>query len=314
MEVSIYTWKRAGYITEKMEKLQGEFPELKINFFERGDTKDYKGSKYIVAVDMTREELESAEKLRGIYVPYTGLNEFPVEEIRGRGIEIEGSHAKAKYVAEKGFGLLLGVMGRVCEYDGDMRRGIWGPRSGVRNHWESLYGKRIGMLGAGHIGQEFMRLAGPFTQRFAALDRGKKYPGIDTYYGDLKELAQNVDILFMSLPLNETTEGMIDEEVLREFGGYVINVGRGRTIDERALYEALKEGRIKGAGIEVWYNYPENRGEAMPSDYPFHELKNIIMSPHIATNNIEDRWVYFEDAFDRLREAIARDMKKGTKV
>ncbi len=308
MEVSIYTWKRVGYIEEKVEELQREFPELKLNVFERGEIKDYRESEYIVAVDMTREELESARKLRGIIVPYTGLNEFPVEEIRRRGIEIEGSHAKAKYVAEKGLGLLLGVMGRVCEYDVDMRRGIWGPRSGIRNHWESLHNKRIGMLGAGHIGQEFMRLAEPFTTDFAALDRGKRYPGIDTYYESLGELAKNVDILFMSLPLNKTTEGMIDEEVLREFEGYIVNVGRGRTIDERALYEALKEGRIKGAGIEVWYNYPKNKGEAMPSEYPFHELKNVVMSPHIATNNIEDRWVYFEDAFNKLREALAKDL------
>lgn len=311
MEVSIYTWKKVGYIEGKVEELQREFPELKINVFERGEVKDYRESEYIVAVDMTREELEGAKKLRGIFVPYTGLNEFPVEEIRRRGIEIEGSHAKAKYVAEKGLGLLLGVMGRVCEYDGDMRRGIWGPRSGVRNHWESLHDKRIGMLGAGHIGQEFMRLVEPFTNNFAALDRGKRYPEIDTYYGGLRELAKNVDILFMSLPLNKTTEGMIDEEILREFEGYIINVGRGRTIDERALYEALKEGRTKGAGIEVWYNYPKNKGEAMPSEYPFHELKNIVMSPHIATNNIEDRWVYFEDAFNKLREAVARGMEKG---
>ncbi len=308
MEVSIYTWKRVGYIEEKVEELQREFPKLRINVFESGETKDYRESEYIVAVDMTRDELEGAQKLKGIFVPYTGLNEFPVDDIRERGIEIEGSHAKAKYVAEKGLGLLLGVMGRVCEYDVDMRRGIWGPRSGVRNHWESLHHKRIGMLGAGHIGQEFMRLAEPFTTKFAALDRGKRYSGIDTYYGTLRELAQNVDILFMSLPLTKTTEGMIDEEILREFEGYIINVGRGRTIDERALYEALKEKRIKGAGIEVWYNYPKNKGEAMPSEYPFHELKNIVMSPHIATNNIEDRWIYFEDAFNKLREVVARDI------
>ena len=170
------------------------------------------------------------------------------------------------------------------------------------------------MLGAGSIGQEFIKLAGPFTTRFAALDRGKRYPGIETYHEDLKELVQNVDIIFMSLPLNKDTEGMINEEILREFRGYIINVGRGRTIDERALYEALKEERIKGAGIEVWYNYPKNREETMPSDYPFHELKNIIMSPHIATNNLEDRWIYFDDAFEKLREAIVREMEKGAEV
>ena len=310
MEVSIYTWKRVKYIEERVEELQREFPMVKINIFEKGEKKDYRRSEYVVAVDMTSEELKSAEKLRGVFVPYTGLNEFPMEEIRGRGIEIEGSHAKAKYVAEKGFGLLLGIMGKVCEYDRDMRMGLWGPRSGIRNHWESLYGKKIGMLGTGNIGKEFMKIVSPFTGSFAALDRGKRYPGIETYHGSLKELAKDVDIIFMSLPLNETTEGMIGEEVLREFDGYIINVGRGRTIDEKALYEALKEGRLKGAGIEVWYDYPEKRGEkTMPSEYPYHELKNIVMSPHIATNNIEDRWVYFDDTFRKLRKVIAENIE-----
>lgn len=311
MEISIYTWKKVGYISDKVEELEREFPDLKVNLFEKGDRKDYGRSVFIMGVDMTSEELEEAREVKEILVPYTGLNQFPVEEIKERGIKIEGSHAKARYVAEKGLSLLLGIMGKVCEYDSGLRRGSWGPRSGMKNHWESLFGKRIGMLGAGHIGQEFIRLTSPFTGKFAAIERGKKYPGIETYYRDIGEMAENVDILFMSLPLNRYTTSIIDEKVLKKFEGYIINVGRGKTIEEKALYEALKNKEIKGAGIEVWYNYPKGREEScFPSDYPFHELDNIIMSPHVATSNVEDRWIYFEDTFEKLKKLIEEEMVK----
>lgn len=309
MEIGIYTWKKVKYIEDKVEKLKKKHPGIKVNFYEKGDGKDYTECEYIVGVDMTLEELESCRRLKHILVPYTGLNQFPVEEIRKHGIKIEGTHAKAGYVAERGLALLLGVMGKVCEYDKGMRKGNWGPRSGDKNHWESLYNKKIGILGTGHIGKEFMKVVSPFTRDFAALDRGKKHSGIDTYYNTPAELAENVDIIFMSLPLNSSTEGIVGIEVLERLEGYIINVGRGKTIDEEALYNSLKDKKIKGAGIEVWYDYPKGKSQGMPSKYPFEELDNIIMSPHVATSNVEDRWAYFDDTFRRLEELIEKDLK-----
>lgn len=311
MEISIYTWKNSRYIEEQMKKLREDYKEVKFSHFLKGEEKDYSNSSYILGVDMSLEELYGCNKLKGVIVPYTGLNEFPVEELKKRGISIEGTHAKARYVAEKGLSLLLGIMGRVTEYDRDMRAGVWGPRSGRKNHWESLFNKRIGLIGAGHIATEFMRLTTPFNPSFSTLDRGKRYEGITSYYKDLRSLAQNSDILFISLPLNTSTEGLIDKEVLSTFDGYLINVGRGRTIVEEDLFEALLNGPLKGAGIDVWYDYPKSWDTpTLPSKYPFHQLENLIMSPHVATSNLEDRWIYFEEAFSKLRDLLEKEKKE----
>lgn len=307
--MAIYTWKKVEYIKNKVEYLRKKFPKVKVNFYERGEEKDYSNCEYIIGVDMNLKELETCQSLKKILVPYTGLNQFPVEEIEKRGIEIDGTHAKAKYVAERGLSLLLGIMGRVCEYDDGMRKGIWGPRSGMKNHWESLHNKKIGILGTGHIGKEFMKLVSPFTTNFSALDRGKKHEGIQKYYPTLDELAEGVDIIFMSLPLTKDTEGLVGKETLEKLKGYIINVGRGRTIDEEALYNSLKAGKLKGAGVEVWYDYPKDKTTGMPSKYPFEELENIVMSPHVATSNIEDRWAYFDDTFEKLEELIKEKLK-----
>lgn len=309
LEVAVYSWKKAEYIKNKVDDLKKKFPIVKINFFERGEEKDYTKCEYIIAVDMSLKELETCQNLKEILVPYTGLNQFPVEEIKKRGIAIDGTHAKARYVAEKGLSLLLGVMGRVCEYDSGMRKGVWGPRSGMKNHWESLHNKKIGILGTGHIGHEFMKLVSPFTTDFSALDRGKKHSGIKTYYSTLGELSDNVDIIFMSLPLTKDTEGLVGKEVLEKLGGYIINVGRGKTIDEGALYNSLRDKKIRGAGIEVWYDYPKGKTTGMPSKYPFEDLENIVMSPHVATSNIEDRWAYFDDTFEKLEILIKKELK-----
>jgi phosphoglycerate dehydrogenase-like enzyme len=105
---------------------------------------------------------------------------------------------------------------------------------------------------------------------------------------ELDNLLPQTDILLLSLPLTDDTKGLIDEKRISVLpdGAIIVNVSRGRIIDEKALYDTLKSGRIK-AGLDVWYNYPESvedRKNTPPSQYPFHELPNVIMTPHLAEN------------------------------
>jgi phosphoglycerate dehydrogenase-like enzyme len=91
--------------------------------------------------------------------------------------------------------------------------------------------------------------------------------------------------LVIALPLTPTTENLIGEAELALLprGAVLVNVGRGPIVEAAALYNALREGHLKGAGIDVWYNYPpdpEARSHTPPADFPFYELKNIVMSPH----------------------------------
>jgi phosphoglycerate dehydrogenase-like enzyme len=93
-----------------------------------------------------------------------------------------------------------------------------------------------------------------------------------------------VDYLFISVPLTESTKGFVNEEFLKELQNtaVLINISRGEVINEDALFVALANKRLLGAGIDTWYNYPKNPNEpTFPSSRnPFHELKNLVMSPH----------------------------------
>lgn len=302
MKVTIYVDEKNEFLQNKVNSLLSEFKNLEIDFLDENDKKDYSGTDVFLGVSMTREELEKADKLKQIFVPYTGLNNFPQDKLLEKKINIEGTHVKAKYVAEKALSLLLATMGKVVSYDSSMRKGTWTLEN--RSKWESLFDKKVGLAGVGHIGQEFMKLAGVFTNNFSTVDRGKNIDNISNYYPSFKELAKNTEVLIVSLPLNSSTRNIIDREVLEKFEGYIVNVGRGKVIEEKSFYELLKLGKIKGAGIDVWYNYPSMGALCNPSKYPFHELSNVVMSPHTGTENQENEWSYFNDAFTKLRKYI----------
>ena len=101
---------------------------------------------------------------------------------------------------------------------------------------------------------------------------------------DLDEAISKSEWIFVTLPMTAKTEKMIDAQKLAAVSGKVlINVGRGSVIDEEGLYYALKDGILKGAAIDVWYAYPPPGPPSLvyPSKYPFHELPNVILSPHV---------------------------------
>ena len=102
---------------------------------------------------------------------------------------------------------------------------------------------------------------------------------------EIDHLLLRSDVLIITLPITPETEGLIGAKQLSALilGGILVNVGRGRIVDQAALFEALKDGTLSAAGLDVWYNYPktpEDRQDTPPADYPFHELDNVVMSPH----------------------------------
>ena len=97
-------------------------------------------------------------------------------------------------------------------------------------------------------------------------------------------MVEQSDFIVISLPLTPKTENLIDENILRKMKGkYLINIGRGNIINEKFLYCSLKDRTLTGAGIDTWYQYPDKESpEKLPSKYAFHELDNVVMSPHNA--------------------------------
>ena len=110
--------------------------------------------------------------------------------------------------------------------------------------------------------------------------------------GALHDLLPQTDALLLTLPLTAETRGLIGAPELKLLpqGAILVNVGRGPLVDQEALYHALESGKLHGAGLDVWYNYPhdeESRCDTPPADFPFDQLDNVVMSPHRAGSTQE---------------------------
>jgi len=231
---------------------------------------------------------EQARSVRAVFVPFVGVDHLPAQVFIERGVRVFNSHGNARFVAERALALLLCCTGKVLEYHRDLGRGVWHgwAGKGIFDTWDSIVGSTVVLLGAGAIAQWIARYLKVFDCRVVCYrKRVLETPpeGIDGVYYDLSQALQVADIVISTLPLTEKTRRLLGREELSLLKGKIlVNVGRGDVIEEEALYHALKEGILKAAGIDTWYSYP-NAGEEthLPSRFPFHELSNVVLSPHV---------------------------------
>ena len=169
----------------------------------------------------------------------------------------------------------------------DLRRGHWhgsylfGPVHG------ELFGKTLGIVGYGHIGREVAKRAAAFGMKISACSHTARTGDsfVESVHGmeQLDSLLAKSDFVLLALPLTEGTNGIIGKRQLSTMKptGVIINVARGALIEEAALYAALRDRRIGGAIIDTWYRYPPAKTSTCePSNFPFGELDNVIMTPH----------------------------------
>lgn len=178
----------------------------------------------------------------------------------------------------------------LADADARLRKGDWAYWAGSpsRVHGE-IAGKTIGLLGFGHIGKAIARRAKAFEMQVHVANRSPVAPSdlVDRAFtlDALGAFWGSVDVVVVSVPLTPQTAGIVDAAAFAAMkpGAVVVNVGRGPTIDEAALYDALKTGRIGGAVIDTWYQYPGPQTPGPhPSKLPFHELSNVLMTPHMS--------------------------------
>jgi phosphoglycerate dehydrogenase-like enzyme len=186
--------------------------------------------------------------------------------------------------------VLCAMLERVIDLrslDDNLRRGDWtgsylcGPLHG------ELYGRTLGIVGYGRIGREVARRAQAFGMRLRVISRtarsSDELAGSVEPLSALPSLLEASDFVLVALPLADSTAGLLDAAALRRMKptAWLINVSRGGIVDEQALFEALQARRIGGAVIDVWYRYPPpGRPSGPPGSLPFHELSNIVMTPH----------------------------------
>jgi phosphoglycerate dehydrogenase-like enzyme len=237
--------------------------------------------------------LEASPNLKHLIIPWAGLPVKTRDLMLGYPhISVHNIHHNAAPVAELAISMMLALAKGLISIDASMRKHDWSPRykSGLI---QLLTGKKVLILGFGAVGRQIATRCQGLGMKVSAIrreDAGQIDENITVYPASrLDNLLLDTEVLFLALPLTEQTKKMIGAERLSMLPerAIVINISRGRIIDEKALYESLQSGRIK-AGLDVWYNYPGGeipRSSTPPSTYPFHELANVIMTPHLAGNS-----------------------------
>ena len=232
------------------------------------------------------QNMPPAPRLRLLQLPGAGTDDIAFESVPAQAAVCnvyEHEIGIAEYVLSAMLQWTVGIP----QMDAALRRGqwygsnLWGPRH------DELYGKTVGIIGYGRIGREVARRARAFGMRLLACSRTPR--GADEFVervdgmDNLSALLQASDFIVLALPLERSTIGVIGAQQLAVMKptAVIINVARGALIDERALFEACRGKRIGGAAIDTWFKYPTDvHTVAEPSNLPFRELENVIMTPH----------------------------------
>jgi len=250
----------------------------------------------LVSLVLTRAMGAAATRLRLVQVPGAGLDRIDRSALPPAAL-LANAYGHETGIAEYVLGAMLMLARRFTGVDAALRRGIWesqwAPGVAPPPAWPELAGKTLGILGHGRIGQAVARRARAFDMAIMAIRRDVTRisartlaPDLDFLGGpgDLGEILRRADYLALTLPLTEDTRGLLGDAALRTMKptAVLINVSRAGIVDEEALYRALVETRIAGAALDVWYRYPSDTAPCFPAHLPFHELPNVLMTPHVA--------------------------------
>jgi len=258
------------------------------------------GYHILVAGRPQREHLVASPNLKALVIPWAGLPASTRElALTFPHIAVHNLHHNSRAVAEMTMALLLSAAKFIVPMDRALRACDWRPRYGL-NPAVMLEAKTAVILGYGAIGQRVAKLCRALGMHVLATRRtvdalrseeGAWRPAlvdgeIEVYPpAALAALLPQAHALIICLPLTSETEGLIGAQELAQLPSraVLVNVGRGAIVDEQALYEALRDGVLHAAGLDVWYNYPQDEAARIhtpPSAYPIYELDNVVLSPH----------------------------------
>lgn len=225
---------------------------------------------------VTRTVIEKADRLKVISKFGTGVDNIDITAATDKGIVVTSAPgANSDAVADMTFALILAIARKLTHGFDRVRKGDWPLMVGTE-----VYGKTIGLIGLGQIGRRVARRAGGFSMKIMAYD---KFPDErfaqenDIELAPLETILKEADFVSVHVPLNEETQNLIGCEQLQRMkpSAFLINTARGGIVDEDALLEALKSGKIAGAAFDVLKEEP-------PTQRHLAELENFIVTPHVS--------------------------------
>ena len=248
---------------------------------------------------VTKEFLAGAPKLKLVIRGGVGLDNVDIEACREKGIEVKNTpRASSVAVAELTMALMLAVPNRLIEGHNSMKDGKWLKKELKRTE---LYGKTLGLLGAGLIGTEVARRALAFGMKVVAYDHYLPNHALAELMDEPEELYARADFISVHLPLTPETRGMLNRHAFDQMknGVVIVNTARGKVIAEDDLVEALKSGRVAAYATDVYLSDPPD-----PKS-PLLTAPNVILMPHVGGSSKENLL--------RIGENVVEILKKWTR-
>ena len=249
---------------------------------------------------VTAEMIASAPHLRLITNFGVGYNNIDLDACRRRGIRVTNTPQPViEPTAELAFALMITVARRVAEFDRTLRDGTCQPMAVMNNLSHSLYGKTLGIIGLGRIGQALARRAVASGMHIIYHNRHRLDEQIEKQYSaqyvDMEALLQQSDFVSLNLPYTPEVRHLIGAAELRQMKptAYLINTARGAHVDEQALVDALQNGTIAGAAMDVYEHEPQISPELL-------RLDNVVLSPHTGTGTWEGRIAMCHNVEDNI--------------
>ena len=213
-----------------------------------------------------------------------GVDAIELDAARDLGVRVSNTpDVLTDSVAELGLGLLLDVARKISFNDRYVRAGTW-REAGDPPLSRQLKDRKVGIVGLGRIGRATAARLAPFEVTLCYHGPSRKHDAIYPYFDDLVGMARDVDVLMITCEGSPRTAGIVTAEVIDALGpdGWLINMSRGFVVDEPALVDALVQGRLGAAGLDVFLHEPH-----VPA--PLLEMDNVVLQPHQASGTVETR-------------------------
>ena len=253
---------------------------------------------------VTKEIIEAGKRLKNIGRAGVGLDNIDRETAKKRGITVLNTpEAPAEAVAELTMGLILSLARNIPLADSTMKEGKWIKKK--LSGWQ-LRGKALGTIGLGNVGLEVARLARAFGMKILITKRTPPAPEVlselDGEFIPLNEMLPRSDVVTIHVPLTQQTHHMIGKEQIRlmKKGAYLINTSRSAIVNEKALLEALKSGKLGGAALDVYEEEP-------PKDSTLIRMPNVVCTPHIGAQTEEAQKAAATLIAEKIIDSLMKD-------
>lgn len=275
------------------------------------EIQEVEGLYCLLTESIDKSLLDKGKKLKIVSNMAVGYNNIDVAAATEKGIMVTNTPGVlTETTADLTFALLMATSRRLVEASHYLREGKWKTWSPMQLTGQDIYGATLGIFGLGRIGEALARRAKGFDMKVYYHNRSRKVEVekvLDIEYVDKEKLLRESDFICVLMPFTQETKNYIGaaELSLMKKSAVLVNTARGGIVDEEALYNALKNGDIWGAGIDVFEEEP------VKTDHPLLSLPNVVALPHIGSASVNTRLKMALLAAENLLEAIQGETPKN---